>query len=501
MNADSESLEPEPLEALPGWVQDIHTSLRPFLKNRQEATQIRRLITSHLSSHLISEDKTSIPQPISLCKGANVGSASSGPSSVWKECLRCIRANTKAREEYQKVKEEHQHAARENNVSSRDQDTPANSLALFLDGVKYRRKHERLRILQDYLDMLARQPAVAADHLDPQVVFRDFDTPPSVPSGISDIAGMHQDSQRAGLNKLVEQLEKSVLRAKLLLKGEQRLLGKVSADVNSHLNSPNHSGSRSRALGTARNELIQWIELELAKAGDSPDDPDKEYFPRSTETVEDNGFEIQLSSIQRQYAQYTKVREAFVFAAEGSTDASVPISAEEDSAAPGIKAEVGISMPMSHLLHPYLEELVSIANQHKSIIQQKSHLIISLAKQLKEAGQGLDRLADESHLRPAYPLRNSQQKASKISLAVEGKTTGLGKLDSSHEARAWVHACEASSKATKEHVAEKLEDGGLALLEARQTLSDLQFLLGENDVSGMESRDMPKTFGPHSEVT
>lgn len=483
------------LDVLPEPIKVVHCSLEPYIKHAQDVAQIRRVLSLYLSSHVNSKRGLQLPisQPLSLLgSGYDVGSASSGVRGIRREYLRCVRANIKAREQYEKLSREHQRTADSQSLKgdtgTKDHDTSRISLESFLDVVKYRRKHERLRILQDYVDMLAQKPAAAADHLDPQVVLKDVDSLPSVPSEVMVSAGPRQESQRTDLNGLVDQLEKSVLRAKLLLKREQKLLAKVSTEGQSHDKSSIISGSRLQALGTARNELINWIEMELAKAGESPGDSDNDTSFKSAEKKGKDYIESQLSSIQRQYAQYTKARQALIIAATESMGTPAPTSAEDDAAAIGTKEEAEKTTIMSHVLHPYLEVLTSVSNQQKSMIQQKSHLTISLAKQLKESGQGLDRLAEESHLLPAYPLAGSQRKGLANSPSFSEEISNYEKPDSSHRARAWVHASDAASKATKEAVADKLEEGEVAISDALQTLLDLRSILGQDIEAGTKSK-------------
>jgi hypothetical protein len=475
------------IDCLPRQIKEAHRSLEPFIRQAREVKQIRRVLALHLSSRVNSP----ILHPLSLLEAECEGSAANhGVRGIRREYLRCLSSSLRSREEYEKVSKEHQvHISPEGQGGTRKaQDGAGNSLESFLEVVKYRRKHERLRILQDYVDMLAQKPAAASDHLDPRVVLKDVDSLPSVPSDVMTTTGPPQESQRTDLHILVDQLEKSVLRAKLLLKREQKLLSKVKAEGASRNALDTSAGSRLQALGTARNELINWIETELAKAGESPADSNSQDF-KSTEKKGKDYIDSQYSSIQRQYAKYNKARQALIIAATRSPEAPATTTTEDDTAMLTSKEEVE-KTKMSHVLHPYLEELTSVSNQQKSVIQQKSHLTISLAKQLKEAGQGLDRLAEESHLLPSYPLAGSQRKALETSFGDE--ISNHEKPDSSRRARAWVHASELASKATKEAVAETLEEGEEAILEARQTLLDLQYLLGDDVDAGTESKNMPK---------
>ncbi|KAG0650982.1 hypothetical protein D0Z07_2719 [Hyphodiscus hymeniophilus] len=484
------------LESLPEPIQDIRRLLEPFVKQRQEVAQIRRVLALHLSSHVNPQDGLPISQPSSLVSGSKVGSATSGVRGIRREYLRCLRANTKAREEYQKIRKEHQNVENqrlETGIHKKDHDTSTNSLELFLDVVKYRRKHESLRIIQDYLDMLAQKPAASADHLDPQVVLSYVDPLPSVPSDVMVDRGPYEEFRLKDLNELVDQLEKSVMRAQLLLKREQKLLAKVRLESRSSSDAQTQSGGRLQALGMARNELINWIERELAKAGEKRGEEDLMQSSPSLGNKGNDYINCQLSFIQKEYAHYTNARQALIIATSGSIDASAPRAAEDHLSLLETKDEVEMPTTISHVLQPYIERLTSVSNQQKSVIQQKSHLTISLAKQLKEGGQGLDRLADESHLLPAYPLGSLQVKGLKSSLSFGEEIASHEKPDSSHHARNWVHASEASTIATYEAVTDRLEEGRHALLDARQTMLDLQSILGgdtSNEGDKNNSKDM-----------
>jgi hypothetical protein len=299
-------------------------------------------------------------------------------------------------------------------------------------------------------------------------------------------AAQRQQSYRRDLNELVEQLEKSVLRAKLLLTKEQKLLSGLP-EVQARNGPPTWSWSRLQALAKARNELINWIEDVLAKAGEGFDDLERELVPQSTEKMEKSYVNNQLGTIQRQYAQYNKVRQSLIIAATRPIDKPIIKPPEDGRATLETKNEVEDLSPMSHVLQPYLGELASLLSQQKSMIQQKCHVTISLAKQLKEASQGLDRLADESYL-----LRASLQHKGLKSSPSEEEIASHEKPDSSHRARPWVHASEAAGKTTKEAVAEKLQNGIGAISNARQTLSDLRVLLGEDVNAGAEYSNQSK---------
>jgi len=136
---------------------------------------------------------------------------------------------------------------------------------------------------------------------------------------------------------------------------------------------------------------------------------------------------------------------------------------------------------------------VSITNEQKSLMQQRSHLTVTLAKQLKEAGQGLDRLADESHLLPTYPIPDNipYRKGLEAPASFGDEVSKDEKPDSSRRARSWTFAAESASAATNNAILEKIQEGRLALLGADQILLGLRNLgAGGNGDDRSETGDV-----------
>ncbi len=478
-------------QGLPGIFQKVQHSLRPYIKHKREATQIRKVLAAHLSSHVKQDDDYSLSRPLSLVDATC--SAESTPHVIrglQKEYLRCLRANIRAQNEYSEVGNDNRHGREDDGASkphAASTDEFDSSMKSSMELVRQRQKHERLRIIHDYLDVLAQKPAANVEHLDPQTALRDVDTLPKMPSEVlnsSDVTG--QRSSRIDLKELVEQLEKSVLRAKMLLKREQNLLAKVKAD---NAIEPGSLGSRLEAVGITRSALINWIEAELSRAGEGSAESENQ----DTASHDERGqllIDSELASIHRQYARYMKAREALITAAAGTLDPPTKKSSE-DEAEISIMKEEPYSSNGIEIIHPYLLAMISISNEQKAIVQQKSHLTISLSKQLKEANQGLDRLADESHLLPAHPMPTLRMQRNGLEgpISLEDKISSHEKPDSSVRARAWVHSAQCATQATKVSVAGNLDEGSTALAEAHQTLLELQSLLGVNTEASRRKGD------------
>jgi len=477
------------LENVPDPIKKLQRSLKPYVKQRQEATHIRRLLAAHLNANL-DPDGHSAPRPLSLVDAScSVDSIPHGVRGLQKEYLRCVRANVNARREYNQISKAH-HAERQDRANvPRGDEAGGECMETFLSLVKQQQKHEVLCIIQDYIDMLGQKPTAAAEYLDPKEVLKDVETLPQVPPEVLHASSGRQGSGGVDLKDLVDRLEKSVLRAKLLLKREQKLLAKVKADQGNPCSS---EASRLQALGTTRNELINWIESELSRAGESSPEKEDENTISSPKDKSTESIDAQLASIQRQYSRYTKARQILVIAATGQPGSHPGETASDESSnlVTG-PSESGSVNGTSHITYPYLEELVALSNEQKAIIQQKSHLTINLAKQLKESSQSLERLRHESHLLPAHPVptNSSLRKGPDSSSSFGDEISKHEKPDSSRGARAWVHASESAANSTKEAILEKLEEGSTAIDDSRQIMLELQRLLGDEGTDGATGKE------------
>lgn len=484
------------VEDFPEPFKHIQHSLQPYIKPRQETLHIRRILASHLESHVRLKEEHFISRPLSLIDSAIiVDTPSTGVRGIRREYIRAARANIKARKEYDDVKK--QHRVQANTEHSGQIQEESRTLDSFLKVVKYRRKHERLRIIQDYVDMLVQKPAALASHLDPKLVLKDMEPLPKVPQDVMNVPVSHHDMKRTDLKELMDKLEKSVLRAKLLLGKEQNLLAKTKSGDSESVT----PGGRLQALGTARNELITWIETELARAGETNATSDDGQEAKSSERREGDYIERWLDIVRRQYSQYTKSRQTLIIAATGNTESPLISTNDEGEVDLFLEKEPLPNSSGVSCAHRYLEELLSISNQQKSCIQLKSHLTISLAKNLKETTHVMDRFVEESHLLPAHPMTSGNlQRQGLASFADE--ISNYEKPDSSHRARAWVFASHSASLATKESISEKLKDGGQSISEAQRTLQDLYTFLGEqvkeseaNEPSGKSNRVTKDIWG------
>jgi len=460
-------------------------SLAPYIRSRKEASQIRQVLAAHLDSQLnpaaghtqgpalsLVHDSTSVKLPSGIIPGLR------------KEYLKALRANIKARREYDRVC--NTNTLRNGDLTSRDVVSGSSypginlpSKSDHLDGyialIKQRQRHERLRILHDYVDKLEQKSAAATAYLDQ--INPQLSGIPQVPveivaSSSSDV----QEPDHKSLKDLIRDLEQAVLRAKVQLKNERHLLEHVRAGNSKgereDLDSVPRDVEKLQALGRTRNELITWVEEELGKAGDSePQDASETNHQSLTNTKE--SIEDQLILVKAQYSRYVQTRKTFIDTIAETVEPVLTISPTERKDGDAEDNEMESTSSMTWIVSPYLRDLQLMSNEQKSSIQQKSYITVSLAKQHKETIQLFDRLAHESHLLPAYPLTTSR----KDQFDLDGMA-GKEMPNASHRARAWTYAAESAKAATNDSVLASIEEGESALEGAREMISTLGGLLG-----------------------
>jgi len=476
-------------------LQTIQQALGPYIRPREEASQVRRVLALHLQSCL---GGGSILGPLSLIEASKPPSLSSS-RGLQRDYLEALNANIQARSEHGACHSELRH--RENG-SSVAEVPRVDHLQEHLAMINLQKKQDRLRAVERHLDLLNQKPAASPGFLDSEEMFRDTRPLPDVPRDVVTALALNDAPTATHLKGLIDQLEKHVLGAKLLLQREEQLLEQVKSQSSITPGTVTNS-AKLEALNTSRTELISWIEIELGKAGDGAD-PDGGNGPdeESQRTSGVARLDEQLAGVRGKYSQYLEARKLLLqLVIQQSNPIIKPRAENEKSAA----APTPTPATSTHLLPPYLEQLLSVAHEQKGLITQKSHFNITIAKQLKDTCQALDHLAEESQLIPAHPMPGAaRRKPTAFGDVLSASET----LDSSSRVKPWVFAADSAKIATLEGVAEKIEEGQIALEGSMRTIGEIDLLLhggvkteaviGDGSVEDIwlaETRPLGKTVG------
>ncbi|KAF7545809.1 hypothetical protein G7Z17_g8880 [Cylindrodendrum hubeiense] len=452
----------------------FQSTLEPFIKPREQVNYIRRVLALHLGS--CSHDGP-IKQPVSLVDSSHDITVGSELKGIQREYIEALAANVVARRKYADVVQAN--PAR----PSSPKEAPSSSLDFVEDRIallKLQGKQERLHAVQKYLDLLIQKPAGSVEFLDPEDMFYSAGELPSVPKEVVNSLVAQQSGVKPDLKGQVAQLEKTVLRAKLLMRREEQLLRDARSSAQ---NIPDviSNGARLDALNATRNELILWIETELGKASGEEDvEGGLDGISKSQDRMAADSAAIssQLEVIKEKYARYLAARRSLLSTIAERPGAAQPpvLTAHDPAKQRTLEADPA---PGNYLLTPYIETLLSLSKNQRATITQKSYMNSTLSSETKEACQVLGHLAEESQLLPLHPVSGSSRRRS-----------GLGEILTSTPERAgftgriqpWVFAVDSAKIATLERVAEKVEGGQVALENSMKALREIEHLLGQDQI-------------------
>ncbi|CAK7562242.1 MAG: hypothetical protein SEPTF4163_000077 [Sporothrix epigloea] len=556
--------------------QSIRAALEPFVRSREKTAYIRRVLRAHLAASLKGDDGSNDGLStmdgslalISLPWDTNILPEARG---LQKAYLRALQANIEAQRAFDQRSAavlEASTSAPFTNVgeSQRTAFDGVGTLQDHLVTVKLGRKRDRMQVINRYLDALGERPvAVAAgeDYLLAEFVYGDATlTLPSVPKAV--VNGLAEDAAvaatttttskstranktaTANLEDIVAQLEKSVLRAQLILRQEEmRLAAAKERPGRTKMGTPT-AAAKLNALGVVRDELIAWMEMGLSNAGsEEAEDEDAAECSRQLRQSLLNGREIEgsggvgngqktrqlrekLDDIHDMYSQYADTRRALVTSAarmaasEEQSEKTManplfanmpqlqptsvdraPITTASSATRPEARTTVAGTINKTQkavargqlLLVPYLERLLAVARDQKADIAHKAHYNWLLNKRLKETCQMLDHLADESQLLPRFGSSKSGSggdagtggggAALLRKKGILAPEKGIATPDgASQRVAVWTEAADSAKIATFEAVFEKVEEGQAALEGAADFLAETELLLDTTPKDG-----------------
>lgn len=486
---------------------EVVKSLSPFIKTRQEALRIRRVLSHYVASN-IEELPAGVLLPTSLAvpgEDAQVKKIPSEVSGLRRSYLKALQAHAKARKEYTQLTRDSFGGT--NGVRSKkyqDEEDSRESVATYLALTKKQRKYEKLRILQDYLDILSQKSAARPDYLEMNSILEGVVPHPET-FQIPVLYTKSSPTSETDSQTLTTRLEKAVLFAKTALDNQKRLLTKIKEDQNSQRISGQTATTvgtetKIKALSCTRDELISWIEEHLAKTSQPSDAADK--LPTSNNKSAPLNIEKRKKEIQDRYKDYLEARKSLVgLVSSSDTHPLKDTDIEAEDAEPDSQEQIVESNrhEASSVL-PYLTEyLLPAANARNSFLRQESHISNTLTSQNQVTVQVLERLAEESHLLPNYPVLAMQPRFQKVVEALRSKSSSITLAEVRRnederkilsQARQWAFAADAARSAKQEAVGERLSHGNMHVRTAESLVKELQAILGvdeeESEVDGEE---------------
>ncbi|KAL5343921.1 hypothetical protein BJX70DRAFT_3355 [Aspergillus crustosus] len=475
----------------PSNIPPFAKTLAPYIKSRQEVLRIRQALTIYLRSQITFVDNDSenpecnAHSHLSLCVSDNaVSEVKRIPAEITglrRDYLQALQANVAARKQQQAILEK----LSPERSRSGTAESPNSSLELhaYLRLVRDRRRYAKLQVFGHYLQELQTREIPKPENFEEQ----------ETQNQLAFAADFGDESQANGagsdIEELVHKLEKAVIRAKCQLDQEKELYAELK--TRKTLKEPAPS-VKAAALQRTRNELVQWVEEKLVGSGNNEEAPVQEM---PAEEIEESAriLEEQRARILEQYALYTETRKRLLDAA---ARACQPVSTASTKPAPQapdpqISIEETLSIEPLEVLSYASDVLHPLSKSQRSLVLQKFYLSGMLAKEKSTTMRILNRLSDESHLLPEYPLL-ARQRRFKHAAAALNPRLAANQADPAKQdeivdmAEAWTFASAAADSSEKEYVEQKVADGGEHAHQAEHELQRVYNLLNQNLEEALE---------------
>ncbi|KAL4910417.1 hypothetical protein BDW74DRAFT_186428 [Aspergillus multicolor] len=468
--------------------------LAPYLKSRQEALRIRQALTSYLRSHITfvnndPEHPDYLAQShLALCVSDNaVSDVKRIPTEftgLRMEYLEALQANVTARKQRQSIGDKLSAQRSEGVETGKSSPDSSSELQAYLRLVRDRRRHAKLQVFEHYLRELQTRDTPRPEDFENQ----DGENQTAL---LSEFEDENPGNGAAGgdLEELVHKLEKAVIRAKSQLDREKRLYAELNARAvtdGSKTEEPSPS-VKAAALQQTRDELVQWVEDKLVDSGNSLEPPVQDL---PAEELEESAriLEEQSGRILQQYAIYTETRQRLLEAAARacqpvSTAPTKPPARTMDHRPPSTEEALRIE-PLQVLSYAS-DILLPVSKTQRSLSLQKFYLSGMLAKEKSTTMRMLNRLSDESHLLPEYPILARQPRFKHATAALNSRNAA-NQADPAKQdelmnmAEAWAFASSAAGSGDKEYVEQKVEDGNERANCAEHELQRVYSLLNQN---------------------
>ncbi|KAB8233320.1 uncharacterized protein BDW43DRAFT_276987 [Aspergillus alliaceus] len=477
-------MAPNNISATPAHIPPFASPLAPYIKTRQEALRIRQALTSYLRSQLtFADDDPDHPNShaqshLSLCVPQDavidVKPIPSELTGLRKEYLQALQANLNAKKEYRAVSERHISRVSQGGdtagVGTRAVD-PNTELKAYLRLLRDRRRHAKLQITEHYFEELKTRNSIKPE---------DFDNTGSrskqfaLPTDLKE--GQNDSSSGDEIESLLHNLERAVVRARSQLDREKSLLEELRAQHETG-NGPGNDGVlpgvKVAALQQTRDALVQWVEEKLMSVGSNEEGLMQEIPPEEIEKS-DHLLEIQKAQVAEQYAAYVDARKRLLDAASRACQPVGTIS-EQPASHPTKQSkatpEETSSLEPVELLSFVDDFLLPLSKCQRALALQKFYLAGILAKEKSTTLRMLNRLSDESHLLPEYPIL-----ARHATIPTEPtKPDEVVAL-----AEAWAFASEAAGMNEREYVKQTIEEGIETAQDAEKVLREVYDVLNQD---------------------
>lgn len=364
--------------------------LWPYIKPRKEATEIRQAIDSTLRDNV-----TRSGLQLSKITLANEGfspdfMADSRFQGVRKAYIQALRVRRDAQKRFDALKSELSKSHGQHGSDRFDVGLVDTIASGRVSSIRQSQLQGSLRAVDAILDDLESHHQSFGGVKSDDIARSEGHNLPLPPASRSEYGPRHTDKDSE-----IFQLKKAFLRARTHVKS---LDSSATHDQMVPDSQSLTHGTRAYALQRARDDLISWIESELAKISDNSDDQITNNFQQPAAVPEGHSLSLEDDTVKIHdlYARYVDARKRLIRIATTTTSLSDDHS-EPPEVSPINQAQAQRESLSSAML-AYITTLRTLSEDEPAMMQQTSYLRRQLTHDSTTTQQLVIRLADESHI-------------------------------------------------------------------------------------------------------
>ncbi|ORY09458.1 hypothetical protein BCR34DRAFT_371694 [Clohesyomyces aquaticus] len=385
---------------------EVDRALSPFVNPQKETRKVRSALTRYLAASLShSKPNTTYSHLEFQCPIVNSrnDNKSSDSKTIRSEYLKALRERSKAQARHDRIQsvlldlhEDHVAELPGQVDAQYDNDVTRSYVSL----LRQRSRFSSLQVIQSSLDkLLLLNVNPAHGQSDPKsLVKKALGEQADLPVQRLELLTGYPD-----VDESMFRLKKQVLESK----ANMNRASSLRAEATKASQADGSLKQQVYALGCARDEIVDWVQNELAKLSE-----ESEYWENASPLKQPGRDqpppETVLSEyqIRTAYGQYTKSRASLLEALESIGRSATPCdTAPSDPSGlsqlePESSVSTGAGLPITSML-PQLQSLATSLRNERALLLQAVYLQLQFSLAADKASDSLSRLSEESHLLPS----------------------------------------------------------------------------------------------------
>jgi hypothetical protein len=382
-------------------IPEVDRALASYINSREDTLRIRRALSSYLTTSLRPVNTATKSQHVIHACPQNISAAATNPPGLKGtrlEYLQALRAHSQSLSRYREVQSsledlQQRHVAE---IPTHTQSEHDNGITQgYVTLLRQRRRLAELQVIQESVEKLltARPPQASKDLR--TLIKESIGEQPDLPAERLENLSRSNDDQT-----WIFKLKQEVLESR----SNMDRANAAKADAQSRTRGIPSLSQQVHALGCARDEIIEWVQGELAKMEeDSVFLEDASPIKRPLNNAAPVDLDSSEQRIRSAYNQYTTSRAALLEEYERLQQPPITNTEANKSVADANASEPNPPHPQLLITNilPHIPHLALTTTSDRALLQQAVYLQTQLANADQDIEEALLRLSGESHLLPA----------------------------------------------------------------------------------------------------